>query len=62
MKREQLVWLLAVTAGATPILEFGQGSQFDYDGLRFAPDRKFEITVFSDLHMGEGNTLISCMD
>lgn len=53
MKREHLLWLLTTTAGAAPLLEFGQGSNFDYDGLRFGRDRKFQISVFEDLHFGE---------
>lgn len=53
MKREHLLWLAAATAGASPLLQFGQGSTFDYPGLRFGPDKKFSITVFSDLHLGE---------
>lgn len=53
MKREHLLWLLTTTAGAAPLLEFGQGSNFDYDGLRFDQDRKFHISVFEDLHFGE---------
>ena len=53
MKREHLLWLVATTAGAAPLLEFGQGSKFDYDGLRFGWDRKFQISVFEDLHFGE---------
>ncbi|XPS80164.1 hypothetical protein M3J07_012150 [Ascochyta lentis] len=53
MKREHLLWLAASTAGASPLLEFGQGGTFDYPGLRFGADKKFSITVFSDLHLGE---------
>ena len=53
MKREHLLWLLTTAAGAAPILEFGQGSQFDLPGLRFGVDRKFKISVFEDLHFGE---------
>lgn len=53
MKREHLLWLAASTAGATPLLQFGQGGTFDYPGLRFGADKKFSITVFSDLHLGE---------
>ncbi|KZM22951.1 hydrolase [Ascochyta rabiei] len=53
MKREHLLWLAASTAGATPLLQFGQGGTFDYPGLRFGADKKFAITVFSDLHFGE---------
>jgi hypothetical protein len=55
MKREHLLWLLTTAAGAKPILEFGQGSQFDFPGLRFGIDRQFKITVFGDLHFGEGD-------
>lgn len=54
MKREQLLWLLTTAAGAAPILEWGQGSDFDYPGLRFGLDRQFNITIFEDLHFGEG--------
>jgi hypothetical protein len=53
MKREHLLWLAASTAGASPLLQFGQGGTFDYPGLRFGADKKFSITVFSDLHFGE---------
>jgi hypothetical protein len=53
MKREHLLWILSTAAGAAPLLEFGQGSTFDYDGLRFGQDRKFQISVFEDLHFGE---------
>ena len=53
MKREHLLWLHTTTAGAAPLLEFGQGSKFDYDGPRFGRDRKFQISVFEDLHFGE---------
>ena len=53
MKRESLLWLAASTAGASPLLQYGQGSTFDYPGLRFGADKKFSITVFSDLHFGE---------
>ncbi|KAF1346429.1 hypothetical protein EJ07DRAFT_169873 [Lizonia empirigonia] len=52
MKREHLLWLAASTAGATPLLQFGQGGTFDYPGLRFGADKKFSITVFSDLAPG----------
>ncbi|KAF2006643.1 Metallo-dependent phosphatase [Amniculicola lignicola CBS 123094] len=54
MKREQLVWLLAVAAGATPLLEKGQGAE--YQGLRFGLDGKFKISVFEDLHFGEAQS------
>lgn len=53
MKWEHVVWLAASTAGASPLLQFGQGGTFDYPGLRFGADKKFSITVFSDLHLGE---------
>ncbi|KAH6642834.1 Metallo-dependent phosphatase-like protein [Boeremia exigua] len=53
MKREHLLWLAASTAGASPLLQFGQGSTFDYNGLRFGADKKFSITMFSDMHFGE---------
>jgi hypothetical protein len=53
MKWEHIVWLAASTAGASPLLQFGQGGTFDYPGLRFSADKKFSITVFSDLHLGE---------
>lgn len=53
MKYEHVLWLAASTAGATPLLQFGQGGTFDYPGLRFGADKKFSITVFSDLHLGE---------
>lgn len=55
MKREHLLWLLTTAAGAKPVLEFGQGSQFDFPGLRFGIDRQFKITIFGDLHFGEDN-------
>ncbi|KAF2017661.1 Metallo-dependent phosphatase [Aaosphaeria arxii CBS 175.79] len=53
MKREKLIWLLTTAAGASPILEWGQGSLFDSPGLRFGPNQKFKITIFEDLHFGE---------
>lgn len=53
MKWEYVVWLAACTAGASPLLQFGQGGTFDYPGLRFSADRTFSITVFSDMHLGE---------
>lgn len=53
MKWEHIIWLAASTAGASPLLQFGQGGTFDYPGLRFGADKKFSITVFSDLHLGE---------
>ena len=53
MKWEHIVWLAASTAGASPLLQFGQGGTFDYPGLRFGADKKFSITVFSDMHLGE---------
>ena len=52
MKRESLLWFAAATAGAAPVLEHGQGS--DFQGLRFDLDGKFKISVFEDLHYGEG--------
>ena len=57
MKREHLLWLLTTTAGAAPLLQWGQGSVFDYDGLRFDKNGVFKISVFEDLHFGE-RTLI----
>ncbi|KAF2713670.1 Metallo-dependent phosphatase [Pleomassaria siparia CBS 279.74] len=51
MKREHLLWLLAITAGAAPVMQFGQGD--DFDGLRFGVDGTFNITIFEDLHFGE---------
>ncbi|KAF2127868.1 Metallo-dependent phosphatase [Dothidotthia symphoricarpi CBS 119687] len=33
--------------------ESGQSSELNYPGLRFGADKKFSITVFSDLHFGE---------
>ncbi|KAF1954634.1 Metallo-dependent phosphatase [Byssothecium circinans] len=54
MKQESLIWLLTATAGAAPILGWEQGSVFDYSGLRFGHDGRFQITVFSDLHLGDG--------
>lgn len=57
MKWEHIVWLAASTAGASPLLQFGQGGTFDYPGLRFSADKKFSITVFSDLHLGERKSL-----
>jgi hypothetical protein len=59
MKREHVLWLAASMAGASPLLQFGQGGTFDYPGLRFGADKKFSITVFSDLHFGERTSLIS---
>lgn len=53
MKYEHVLWVATSTAGATPLLQFGQGGTFDYPGLRFGADKKFSITVFSDLHFGE---------
>jgi hypothetical protein len=53
MKYEHVLWLATSNAGATPLLQFGQGGTFDYPGLRFGADKKFSITVFSDLHFGE---------
>ncbi|KAF2628876.1 Metallo-dependent phosphatase [Macroventuria anomochaeta] len=53
MKREHLLWLASSTAGASSLLQFGQGATFDYPGVRFGADKKFSITVFSDLHFGE---------
>ncbi|KAF2107541.1 Metallo-dependent phosphatase-like protein [Lophiotrema nucula] len=51
MKREHLLWLLTTAAGAAPILEPFQGSEFE--GLKFSLDGKFKISVFNDLHFGE---------
>ncbi|KAF2638236.1 Metallo-dependent phosphatase [Massarina eburnea CBS 473.64] len=55
MKWEHVVWLFTAKAGASPILGWEQGSTFDYPGLRFDYDRKFQITMFSDLHFGDGD-------
>lgn len=52
MKREQLIWLAVSTAGAAPRLEQGQAAGFK--GLRFNLDGTFSISVFEDLHYGEG--------
>ncbi|KAF2246514.1 Metallo-dependent phosphatase [Trematosphaeria pertusa] len=57
MKREQLLWLLTAAAGARPLLEYQQGTKFDYPGLRFDYDRKFHITMFNDLHLADGGVL-----
>ncbi|KAF2677779.1 Metallo-dependent phosphatase [Lentithecium fluviatile CBS 122367] len=54
MKREAFLWLLTATAGATPLVGYNQGTDFDYPGLRFDFDRKFRITMFNDLHLGDG--------
>lgn len=59
MKYEHLIWLAASTAGASPLLQFGQGSVFDYPGLRFGLDKKFSITMFSDMHLGERESLLA---
>lgn len=61
MKWEHIVWLAASTAGASPLLAFGQGGTFDYPGLRFGADKKFSIAVFSDLHLGERECTQSCL-
>lgn len=53
MKREAFLWALTVTAGAAPLLSWKQGSAFDYPGLRFDYDKKFRITMFNDLHLGD---------
>ncbi|PVH92252.1 Metallo-dependent phosphatase [Periconia macrospinosa] len=54
LKHESILWLLASTAGTTPMVGWGQGTSFDYPGLRFdIHDRKFQITIFSDLHLGD---------
>lgn len=53
MKREHLLWLLATNAGAAPLLQWGQGSNFHFAGLRFGMDGNFKISVFEDLHFGE---------
>ncbi|KAF2268384.1 Metallo-dependent phosphatase [Lojkania enalia] len=56
MKREHLLWIMGTMAGAAPILEPGQGAEFE--GLRFGLDGTFKISVFEDLHFGEAeNTL-----
>jgi hypothetical protein len=52
MKSEQLIWFAASTAGAAPALEKGQAAEFR--GLRFNLDGTFKISVFEDLHYGEG--------
>jgi hypothetical protein len=62
MKREHILWLATTTAGAAPLLQFGQGSNFEYPGLRFGLDRKFHITVFEDLHFGEEAWWRDCPD
>ncbi|KAF2796507.1 Metallo-dependent phosphatase [Melanomma pulvis-pyrius CBS 109.77] len=53
MKREHLLWLLTTNAGAAPLLQWGQGSNFHFAGLRFGMDGNFKISVFEDLHFGE---------
>ncbi|CAI6339854.1 unnamed protein product [Periconia digitata] len=54
LKHESLLWLLASKTGTTPMVGYGQGAPFDYPGLRFdVQDRKFQITVFSDLHLAD---------
>jgi hypothetical protein len=55
MKQEYLIWLLAAAAGATPILGGGLGSKSDSPGLRFDNEGHFQISVFSDLHLGDGD-------
>jgi len=59
MKWEHIIWLATSTAGASPLLQYGQGGTFDYPGLRFGADKKFSITVFSDLHLGERRLTVS---
>jgi hypothetical protein len=55
MKHESLLWFLTTTAGATSLVGYNQGTTFDYPGLRFNPiTRKLHITMFSDLHLGDG--------
>lgn len=55
MKREAFLWLLSSAAGAAPLLEWEQGSTFDYPGLRFKSDNTFKISMFNDLHLGDGD-------
>jgi hypothetical protein len=55
MKHESFVWLLTASAGAASLVGYNQGTNFDYPGLRFNPTtRKFHITMFNDLHLGDG--------
>lgn len=54
MKHESFLWLLTATAGAAPLVGYNQGTNFDYPGLRFDMSREFHITMFNDLHLGDG--------
>lgn len=54
LKYESILWFFAATAGSNPMVGWGQGAPFEYPGLRFdLQDRKLQITVFSDLHLGD---------
>jgi hypothetical protein len=60
MKLQHLVWLLATAVRAVPIVEPGQATVVGIagPGPRFGVDREFHITMFADLHFGEGIFLL----
>ena len=61
MKRGTLLFLLLSLAMAAPLLDERQGHGTrnipNYPGIRFGSDGKLSITVFSDLHFGERESL-----
>ena len=49
--RGQLLWAISVLSGAISPLSAGAVRQ---PRLRFTPEGTFHITIFNDLHLGEG--------
>jgi hypothetical protein len=54
MKHQSLLWLLATASSTSPLANYNHDPSFNSPILHFDSTRKFHITMFNDLHLGDG--------
>ena len=53
-----LCTISALMLSASTVADYCPGTDTDPPGLRFGTDDQFKITVFEDLHFGEGSRVL----